>query len=152
MASRITFACDAYHAMTSDRPYRAALDPEAAADELRGGSGTQFDPDVVDALLAELNRQHRTPGDPGAMRHRGRRDVLNVQIPRQTPAWETKAPVGSPQALGKTRAVCRRCGAHTLVFVTRAAVGGNCANCGGYDLELITEWPGATERSADSAA
>jgi HD-GYP domain-containing protein (c-di-GMP phosphodiesterase class II) len=37
--------------MTSDRAYRPALDPDAAADELRRGAGRQFDPDVVDALL-----------------------------------------------------------------------------------------------------
>jgi putative nucleotidyltransferase with HDIG domain len=46
--------CDAYHAMTSDRPYRRAMDREAAILELRLGAGTQFDPGVVDALIAEL--------------------------------------------------------------------------------------------------
>lgn len=52
--SRITLACDAYQAMTSERPYRSAMsDPEAQA-ELRANAGGQFDPDVVDALLAEL--------------------------------------------------------------------------------------------------
>jgi diguanylate cyclase (GGDEF)-like protein/PAS domain S-box-containing protein len=142
LASRITFACDSYHAMTSDRPYRAALDPEAARRELAAGSGTQFDPEVVAALLHELERgqpELEPGGARPADRTGERRDVLNVQIPRQTPAWETQAPVGSPQALGRTRAVCRRCGSHTLVFVTRAAVGGNCTNCGSYDLELIME-------------
>ena len=37
--------------MTAGRPYRAALDPQAASDELRRGSGRQFDERVVDALL-----------------------------------------------------------------------------------------------------
>ncbi len=46
--------CDAYHAMTSDRPYRRAMNREAAILELRLGAGTQFDPGVVDALIAEL--------------------------------------------------------------------------------------------------
>jgi diguanylate cyclase (GGDEF)-like protein/PAS domain S-box-containing protein/putative nucleotidyltransferase with HDIG domain len=151
LASRITFACDAYHAMTSHRPYRAALDHEAARRELLAGSGSQFDPEVVEALLDELDRGHAepSPGRP-AGQSGTRRDVLNVQIPRQTPVWETKAPVGSPQAPGKTRALCRRCGSHTLVFVTRAAVGGNCTNCGGYDLELIMESAGAAEARPDS--
>ena len=41
--------------MTSDRPYRAALSLEDAVGELRRHAGTQFDPRVVDALLAILD-------------------------------------------------------------------------------------------------
>jgi ribosomal protein L37E len=150
LASRITFACDAYHAMTSDRPYRAALDHEAARCELLAGSGSQFDPEVVEALLHELDREHAEPGPATPPGQSGaRREVLTVQIPRQTPVWETKAPVGAPQAPGKTRALCRRCGSHTVVFVTRAAIGGNCTNCGGYDLELIMESTGAGRSGSD---
>ena len=51
VASRITLACDAYHAMVSDRPYRAAMTHAKAVEELRRNSGTQFDPRVVEALL-----------------------------------------------------------------------------------------------------
>ncbi|MET0201132.1 MAG: phosphohydrolase, partial [Gaiellaceae bacterium] len=40
---------------TSDRSYRKALSQEVAIAELRGGSGTQFDPQVVDALIAALS-------------------------------------------------------------------------------------------------
>ena len=40
--------------MTSDRPYRRALSREAALEELRANAGTQFDPVVVEALLAEV--------------------------------------------------------------------------------------------------
>ncbi len=146
LASRITFACDAYHAITSDRPYRSALDPATARRELQAGSGTQFDPDVIDALLHELEGGATVPvAAKPAEQDSGRRDVLSVQIPRQTPVWETPAPVGSPQGLGRTRAVCRRCGSHTAVVVTRAAMGGNCTNCGSYDLELLS-------RSPDTAA
>jgi hypothetical protein len=54
VSSRIVFVCDAYHAMASDRPYRPALTPEAVHAELRRGAGTQFWPEAVDALLAEL--------------------------------------------------------------------------------------------------
>ncbi|HET7445850.1 MAG TPA: HD domain-containing phosphohydrolase [Solirubrobacterales bacterium] len=46
--------CDAFHAMTSNRSYRAAMDRESAVAELMANAGTQFDPVVVDALVTEL--------------------------------------------------------------------------------------------------
>jgi diguanylate cyclase (GGDEF)-like protein len=52
LGSRIILACDALHAMTSDRPYRRALPREVALGELRKHAGTQFDPRVIEALLA----------------------------------------------------------------------------------------------------
>ena len=48
--SRIVAACDAYSAMTTDRPYRSAMPIGEALAELRRCAGTQFDPEVVDAL------------------------------------------------------------------------------------------------------
>jgi HD-GYP domain-containing protein (c-di-GMP phosphodiesterase class II) len=54
LLARIVACCDAYNAMTSDRSYRKALPVDAATAELRACSGTQFDPQVVDALLAAL--------------------------------------------------------------------------------------------------
>ena len=51
LESAIIAVADAYEAMTNDRPYRSALAPEEAADELRRVSGRQFQPDVVEALL-----------------------------------------------------------------------------------------------------
>ncbi|MEA2322636.1 MAG: hypothetical protein QOD81_2486 [Solirubrobacteraceae bacterium] len=54
LEARICAACDAYSAMTTDRPYRTALPFDAALAELRDNAGTQFDPAVVDALVAEL--------------------------------------------------------------------------------------------------
>jgi HD-GYP domain-containing protein (c-di-GMP phosphodiesterase class II) len=56
LASRITLACDAYHAMVSDRPYRAAMSDADAVEELRLNAGTQFDPRVVEALLGALDQ------------------------------------------------------------------------------------------------
>jgi HD-GYP domain-containing protein (c-di-GMP phosphodiesterase class II) len=50
----IIATCDAYHAMTSDRSYRRAMPVEEAIGELRASAGTQFDPEVVNALVAEL--------------------------------------------------------------------------------------------------
>ena len=54
LASRIISVCDAYGAMTCDRPYRSALDPDDALDEIRSGAGTQFDPMVVEAFIEAL--------------------------------------------------------------------------------------------------
>jgi putative nucleotidyltransferase with HDIG domain len=55
LGSRVICACDAFHAMVSDRPYRKALPVSEAVDEMRRCAGTQFDPVVVDALLTELD-------------------------------------------------------------------------------------------------
>jgi HD-GYP domain-containing protein (c-di-GMP phosphodiesterase class II) len=52
LVARIVCCCDAFHAMTSDRSYRKALPLEVALEELRSNRGTQFDPRVVDALIA----------------------------------------------------------------------------------------------------
>src|SRR5256886_460419 len=54
LSARIISACDAYSAMTSDRPYRAARRPEDAICELRRCAGHQFDANVVDLLCAVL--------------------------------------------------------------------------------------------------
>jgi diguanylate cyclase (GGDEF)-like protein len=62
LGSRIILAVDAYHAMLTDRPYRAALTPAEAAQELQKGAGTQFDPEVVEALLDLLG--HHRPNVP----------------------------------------------------------------------------------------
>jgi HD-GYP domain-containing protein (c-di-GMP phosphodiesterase class II) len=59
LASRIVFACDAYHAMTSDRVYRPARPKDEAIAELIANAGTQFDPRIVDALIrAVTERDH----------------------------------------------------------------------------------------------
>ena len=50
LASRIVFVCDAYHAITSTRPYREAKPTEVALQELEAHAGSQFDPNAVQAL------------------------------------------------------------------------------------------------------
>ena len=50
LASRILLVADAFDAITSDRPYRAAQSMEEALEELRRNAGRQFDPRCVDAL------------------------------------------------------------------------------------------------------
>jgi HD-GYP domain-containing protein (c-di-GMP phosphodiesterase class II) len=52
--SRIILVCDAYHAMTTDRPYRKRLPREEALRRLDEGAGTQFDPDVVEVCKRVL--------------------------------------------------------------------------------------------------
>ncbi len=51
LGARILFACDAFDAMTSDRPYQRAMTHAEAQAELRRCAGTQFDPAVVEALV-----------------------------------------------------------------------------------------------------
>jgi len=57
LASRICLACDAYHAMTSDRPYRARLTAGDAREELLRNAGSQFCPRTVAALLSVLEER-----------------------------------------------------------------------------------------------
>lgn len=51
LAARIIFVCDAFHAMTSDRPYRNGLPLEISFDELRADDGRQFDSGIVEVFL-----------------------------------------------------------------------------------------------------
>lgn len=51
LASRIIFVCDAYHAITSDRPYRAGQPHAFARRILTENAGTQFDPAVVAVFM-----------------------------------------------------------------------------------------------------
>lgn len=51
LAARAFAVVDAWDAMTNDRPYRPAMSPEAAHDELRAGKGGFFDPELVDVVI-----------------------------------------------------------------------------------------------------
>jgi HD-GYP domain-containing protein (c-di-GMP phosphodiesterase class II) len=59
IGARIVFVVDAYHAMVSDRPYRSGMSDRDARAELCSHAGTQFDPSVVAAFLAVLDRRQR---------------------------------------------------------------------------------------------
>ncbi len=58
LGARIIFACDAFDAMSRDRPYRRALPPDQVLAELRENAGTQFDPKVVSALIEVISDGH----------------------------------------------------------------------------------------------
>ena len=60
VVSRITFVCDAYDAMVSNRPYRDALGPQTAATEVRRNAGSQFCPIAASALLSVLENGRRS--------------------------------------------------------------------------------------------
>ena len=54
LEARIIFVCDAFHAMTTTRPYRDALPVEEAHRRLREAAGSQFDPAVVGVSVRVL--------------------------------------------------------------------------------------------------
>lgn len=77
LASRIIFACDAFSAMTSDRPYSDARAVPEALEELQFCAGGQFDPVVVDSLCAEVTAPSTAEADA--------RDAL------RQPSWLARA-------------------------------------------------------------
>jgi HD-GYP domain-containing protein (c-di-GMP phosphodiesterase class II) len=62
--SRIITIADSYDSMTSDRPYRPAPPREYAISELQRCSGSQFEPQAVDAFLRVLKKLDQLPGVP----------------------------------------------------------------------------------------
>ena len=64
LEARILAVADAYEAMTSDRPYRAALPEAEARAELIRCAGSQFDPQVVEAFLSTLASGVEAMGSP----------------------------------------------------------------------------------------
>ena len=59
LGARIVSVCDAFDAMTSERPYARGLTTEEARRELLRCAGTQFDPEVVEAFM-EVHSEART--------------------------------------------------------------------------------------------
>jgi len=66
--ARIVFACDAFDAMTSPRPYRPTLGVSEALEEVRAGAGSQFDSVVAAALMKSVTSSP-TLVRPTAVRH-----------------------------------------------------------------------------------
>ena len=59
LESRIVALADAFHTMTLPRPYRTVRSTNEAMDQIRAGSGTQFDPELVTAFTAMLGHRVR---------------------------------------------------------------------------------------------
>ncbi len=63
--ARMLRIIDAFEAMVSDRPYRPALAIEAAVEELKKNSGTQFDPNMLEKFVHSVKTQKIVPLPPG---------------------------------------------------------------------------------------
>jgi HD-GYP domain-containing protein (c-di-GMP phosphodiesterase class II) len=61
LLARVVAVADAYDAMTSDRPYRSALSPDEAREQIRAGTGSQFDPDLAATFLRMSSRHTSRP-------------------------------------------------------------------------------------------
>jgi two-component system, cell cycle response regulator len=59
LGAQIVLACDAFHAMTSDRPYRSSMAAEEAIAEIERNAGTQFSPVVAAAAVAVVGGSQR---------------------------------------------------------------------------------------------
>ncbi len=57
LMARVVGIFDAYRAMTTDRPYRKALNEKSVMEELRKGAGSQFDPQLVDLFIETIESQ-----------------------------------------------------------------------------------------------
>jgi diguanylate cyclase (GGDEF)-like protein len=65
LAARIVAVCDAFDAMTTDRPYRDARSPKEALAELRRCAGTQFDPAIVELFAEVMTAALASPAGEG---------------------------------------------------------------------------------------
>ena len=92
LASRIILACDAFDAMTSDRPWRGALKPWAAVRELRAGAGREFDPQVVVQLIGVLRESRTTTALATLLPARGRQQLATTLRGRlkHRPFWAVR--------------------------------------------------------------
>jgi HD-GYP domain-containing protein (c-di-GMP phosphodiesterase class II) len=99
LEARICSVCDAYNAMTTTRSYRKAMPVSEAVAELTRCAGTQFDPRVVDALLAVVASDEAAepaepaePSGPGARAAEGTPDSAG-QAQRAAVAAEPRSSV-----------------------------------------------------------
>ena len=103
LGARILAVCDAYDAMTSNRPYRAAMSREAAMLELRRHANTQFDPKVVEALETWLISQRELKANwrdlVGHAPTDGPREDAAVNVAADVPGSAQPVPPQAPEGL-----------------------------------------------------
>ncbi len=75
-SARIVAVADAYHAMTSDRPYRKALTVGETIARLREGQGTQWDTDIVDVMVGLAIESRNLASDADLRRAAGVHDPI----------------------------------------------------------------------------
>jgi putative two-component system response regulator len=80
LEGRILSVADTYDAIVTTRPYRGMKSPTDAVAELRRCAGTQFDPEVVEAFVAALERGF--PQDPSVPSLPGREPVADLEFVR----------------------------------------------------------------------
>jgi HD-GYP domain-containing protein (c-di-GMP phosphodiesterase class II) len=73
LGSRIIFCADTFDAIRADRPYRAGRPAAEALAEIRRHAGTQFDPDIVEALVQVTRELKMSPPPAGARVRRSNR-------------------------------------------------------------------------------
>ena len=135
LEARVLAVVDCYDAMTSDRPYRSALPPKAAAAEVDRCAGTQFDPDIAVAFLDAW--ESGALGVTAALARRRDRLATASTRPRAScftrritssvnsvvPAWPPRSAVRTPSATASRHAsrIARPASRASLVRRSRAA-------------------------------
>ena len=102
LSARIVAVVDVYDAITSERPYKAAMPHEEALDYIRKASGTHFDPEVVTAFLTaepDILRSVSQWGDRKRTTHDSVNDVLHT-VRRMTPGEYVKVPPKAESGAG----------------------------------------------------
>jgi putative nucleotidyltransferase with HDIG domain len=103
--ARLLAVADALDAMTSDRPYRRGLDRDLAITEIRRRAGSQFDPEVVDALIKAYREGKLDP-----FLQAGMHDTVDVICPRCSTSCSP-----SPSAVRSGEVVCPTCNRHLVL-------------------------------------
>ena len=111
LGARILSIADAWDSMTTDRPWRKAMDQTEAAKELRNCAGSQFDPTLVERFLAVV-KSRRMGGEHSSLMTVSRETALCIgqQIERLTDALETQDVEGIKSLATRLQAIAEQDG------------------------------------------